>query len=179
MIFFISSTFFPDFQTALSSANCDRSAPYLISRLCSFCLSESPITLISVWLSTAPWGDPFSCSWKHSSLIFTQIFLSVKKSLIHFKVQPFMPYSVSLSMTPDLHMRSKAFCKSRNTAKTFCFHILDVRITLTSLTNWSSVDLPFRKPDWVSASFGSYFLSNLLLTIVSMVLHMADVSEIG
>ena len=103
MILIISSTFFPDFQTALSSANCERSTPYLISRLCNFCLSESPITLKSVGLSTAPWGDPFSCSWKsaHSSSIFTRIFLSVKKSLIHFNVRPLMPYSVSLSITPD------------------------------------------------------------------------------
>ena len=96
IILIISSTFFPDFQTALSSANCDRSTPYLISRLCRFCLSESPITLNSVGLSTAPWGDPFSCSWKsaHSSSILTRIFLSVRKSLIHFSVRPFMPYSV-------------------------------------------------------------------------------------
>ena len=90
-----------------------------------------------------------------------------------------MPYSVSLSITPDLHMRSKAFSKSKNTAKTFRFRNLDVRMTFTSLTSWSSVDLPLWKPDWVSANLGSNFLSNRLLTIVSMVFHMADVSEIG
>ena len=158
IILIISLTFFHDFQTALSSANCDRSTPYLISRLCSFCLSNSPITLNSVGLSTAPWGNPFSCSWKsaHSSSIFTRIFLSVRKSLIHFSVRPFMPYSVSLSMTPNLHMRSKAFSKSKNTAKTFRFPKLDVRLTFTSLTSWSSVNLPFRKPAWVSANFPTY-----------------------
>ena len=53
------------------------------------------------------------------------------------------------------------------------------KVTSSSLTSWSSVDLPLRKPDWVSANLGSNFLSNRLLTIVSMVLHMADVSEIG
>ena len=86
IILIISSTFFPDFQTALSSANCDRSTPYLISRLCSFCLSESPITLNSVGLSTAPWGDPFSCSWKsaHSSSIFLHEFSYHMEKMVCF-----------------------------------------------------------------------------------------------
>ena len=37
IILVISSVFFPDFQTALSSANCDRSTPFLISRASNFC----------------------------------------------------------------------------------------------------------------------------------------------
>ena len=42
-----SSTFVHSFQTAFSSANCERSTLYLISRVSSFCLRESAITLIA------------------------------------------------------------------------------------------------------------------------------------
>ena len=93
--------------------------------------------LNSVGLRTAPCGDPFSCSWNSAyvSSIFVLIFLSVRKSLIHFKVRPLIPYSVSLSITPDLQMRSKAFSRSRNTAKTFCLRSRAVLITLTNLTS--------------------------------------------
>ena len=59
IILIISSVFFPDFQIALSSANCDKSTPCLESRASNFCLSESAMTLNSVGLRTAPCGDPF------------------------------------------------------------------------------------------------------------------------
>ena len=86
-----SSTVVHSFQTALSFANCERSTLYLISRVSSFCLRESAITLNSVGLRTAPCGDPFSFSWNSAYLssILTLIFLLVRKSLIYLKVRPF------------------------------------------------------------------------------------------
>ena len=54
---------FADFQKALSSANCDKSIPFVTIRWFIAVLSVSIMTLNKVGLSTTPCGDPLSVFW--------------------------------------------------------------------------------------------------------------------
>ena len=48
-----------------------------------------------------------------------------------------------------LHIRSKAFSRSKNMAPMVLFSKKAMLISEDSLTSWSIVDLCFRKPDWL------------------------------
>ena len=92
-----------------------------------------------------------------------------------------MPNSVNFCNVPFLHMRSKAFSRSRNTATNTLFSSFAHLIADSSRVIWSMVDLCFLKSDCVCAKqllFSKCAVSRVA-TIVSMVLHMADVRDIG
>ena len=92
-----------------------------------------------------------------------------------------MPNLFNYIMVPVDHMRSKAFSKSKKTAATILFSMKAILISLSSLVSWSIVDLLGLKPDWQSDKwlFPSRCDVSLVATIVSMVLQMQDVREMG
>ena len=87
----------------------------------------------------------------------------------------------SLCSTPFLHIRSKAFSKSKKTVSTLRFLSLDVCMIDCKRVSWSIVDLLHLKPDCVSPTlpFCSNIGMSLLFTIVSVTLHITEVSEMG
>ena len=92
-----------------------------------------------------------------------------------------MPILLSLTRVTVLHIRSKAFSRSRNIAPMALFSMKAMVISEDSLTSWSVVDLCFRKPDWLFEMrlFLSIWGFSLNTIMVSMILQIAGVSEIG
>ena len=167
-------------QIALSSANwqSDRfgTSPRASSRVFM-------MTLNKIGLRTLPWGQPFSRSWMSdvSFPTLTCIFLPFKKLCIQWNIFPFIPKSFNFMSVPVVHIRSKAFSRSRVTAAWHLFSIKAIFISDSRRTSWSIVDLCFLKPLWLFERwpFFSRWELNLLATIVSIVLQMADVRDIG
>ena len=115
--------------------------------------------------------------------IFTFIFLSSKKFCIQSSMFPLIPNFESFCRTPFLHIKSKAFSKSKKTANTLRFLSLDVYMIVCKGVSWSIVDLLHLKPVCVLPMLPSCSSTcigiSLLFTIVSVTLHITDVSEMG
>ena len=81
------------------------------------------ITLKRIGLSTLPWGHPFSSKRGSdvSTPTHTCIFLSVRKLWIHLSMLFVIPNSPNFSIVPVVHIRSKAFSRSRKVATTILF----------------------------------------------------------
>ena len=92
-----------------------------------------------------------------------------------------MPILLSLTRVPVLHVRSKAFSRSRNIAPMALFSMKAMLILEDSLISWSIVDLCFRKPDWLFKMrlFLSIWEFNLNAIMLSIILQIAGVKEIG
>ena len=90
-------------------------------------------------------------------------------------------YLIKFNYVPVLHIRSKAFSRSRNIAPMALFSMKAILILEDSLTRWSMIDLCFRKQDWLFEMrlFLSIWEFSLNAIMVSMILQIAGVSETG
>ena len=163
------------FHIAESSANCDKS----MGSASSASYSVLIIRLHNIGDKTAPFRHSLRSDNTVPSL--TWILRPVTKFCIQSSIFPSMPYSTSFCSTPFLHMRSKAFSRSRNTAQHDLRRSRAVLMADVSRRIWSIVDLFFLKPDCVfpKSFFCSMNVTSLLAAIVSITLPMADVSDIG
>ena len=135
-------------QTALSSAHweSDRfgTSPRASSKV--FIMTSN-----KMGLRTLPWGQPFFRLWMSdvSFPTLTCIFLPFKKLWIQWNIFPFIPRSFNFMSVPVVHVRSKAFSRSRVTAAWHLFSIKAIFISDSRRTSWSIVDLCFLKPLWL------------------------------
>ena len=89
------------------------------------------------------------------------------------RILPVIPQFFILYIRPSCQTRSNAFDISKNTAPVICPESSAHLTSVSSLTRWSSMLLPFLKPDRVWPRIP--FLSKYHLSLVSMVLHKASV----
>ena len=103
------------------------------------------MTLNKMGLRTPPWGQPFSRSWMSdvSFPTLTCIFLPFKKLRIQWNIFTFIPKSLNFMSVSVVHIRSKAFSRSRVTAAWHLFSIKAIFISDSRRTSWSIVDLCF------------------------------------
>ena len=120
-------------HTAASSAYYDNETGSFSSDSCKVLM----ITLKRIGLSTLPGGHPFS-SFRGSDVstpTLTCIFLSVRKLWIHLSMLSVIPNSRSLSIVPVVHIRSKAFSRSRKVATTILFSMKAIFMVDSSLVS--------------------------------------------
>ena len=124
---------------APSSANCDKS----IGKDSSASYRVFMIKLNRMADSTAPCGDPLRQPLRSDRTVpnFTWILRPVKKSWIQSSMFPSMPNWTNFCRTPFLHMRSKAFSRSKNTAQQDLLRSRAVLMADVNRKIWSIVDL--------------------------------------
>src|SRR5271157_5384304 len=93
----------------------------------------------------------------------------------------FRPSFLSLNKRPSFQTRSKAFSKSKKTARVSCFVAMDFKISSCNLRIWSRQPLPRLKPHWLRLKswFFSMYQPRRSATTRSIILHIQEVRAIG